>query len=67
MVLLPENSDEFCDDWIEEERLEIDIGLSEVYEYLVSQEGEAPSETGLYVPGDNFSINLEKKISICVE
>ena len=44
MLLLPEDSPDFCDDWIEDLRLEIDLGIIEVNEYIGSREGDPPSE-----------------------
>ena len=65
MVLLPENSDEFCDDWIEEERLEIDIGLSEDYEYL--RKGKHYQKQVCMSLEPISVLTWKKKISICVE
>ena len=44
MLLLPEDSPDFCDEWIEDLHLEVDRGIIEVNEYIASREGDPPSE-----------------------
>ena len=53
MPLLPEDSSEYADDLIEDLRLEIDLALSIVHEYLASRDGEPPSETSSIVESDD--------------
>ena len=50
---MPEDSSEYTDDWIEDLRLEIDLALSIVHEYLASRNGEPPSETSSIVQSDD--------------
>ena len=40
MLLLPEDSPDFCDEWIEDLRLEVDLGIIEVNDYIASCEGD---------------------------
>ena len=55
MSLIPEQSAEFSDDWIEDVRLEIDNSLSEVYEYFSSRHCEPTSENSSCI-GDDISV-----------
>ena len=40
MLLLPEDSPDFCDEWIEDLLVEVDLGIIEVNEYIASCEGD---------------------------
>ena len=53
MPLLPEDSSEYTDEWIEDLRLEIDLALSIVHEYLASRDGKPPSATSSIVKSDD--------------
>ena len=55
MSLIPEQSAEFSDDWIEDVRLDIDNSLSEVYEYFAIRQGEPTSESSSCI-GDDISV-----------
>ena len=55
MSLIPEESAEFSDYWIEDLRLDIDNALSEVYEYFASRQGEPTSESSSCI-GDDISV-----------
>ena len=69
MLLLPDDNPDFCDDWIEDLRLEIDLGIIEVNEYIASREGDPPSEVNSYTAvcdDDSLKLSDDEDLDITV-